>query len=491
MRRKPGTSPQGARILSSPSSTRASTPPTPISRTASGATARKTSGKADTDDDNNGYIDDAYGYNFLGNTGTPADDVYHGTYVAGIIGASGNNGVGIAGVNWNVSLMICKVADEDGADLDAAVAAVEYATAQGAKIINASWSGSEYSKSLYDAIEAAGKKGILFVAAAGNDSLNSDNAPVYPAGYDLYNIITVVATNGQDQLASTSNYGVKTADLAEPGEDVLSTMPVTATDEMTSAGLAAGYGTLSGTSVAAPHVSGAAALLWAKYPALSYLQVKQILMQTSDKVAAGLCQSHGRVNPAKALAAIPGGSLGRVLNTRNDPNDASKLYTSLQEAIDDANDGDVLIAEGGRNGTKFFMEQIDFKGKAITLRSGDIANPSDPTVYPETTLIWGLAKEGSIVTFANGEGRDTVLNGFTIGWGTAENGGGIRIEDASPEDLPLHHHQQPRSVLRRRHRLLRRLAPDLQHHHQQQRGIRLHGLRRRHELRRWSARHPS
>ncbi|NLH42895.1 MAG: S8 family serine peptidase, partial [Planctomycetes bacterium] len=393
---------------------------------------REATGKADTDDDNNGYIDDVSGYNFLAKSKNVADDVYHGTYVAGIIGASTNNGVGVAGVSWNVSLMICKVANKDGVNLDAAVAAVQYATAMGAKIINASWGGPEYSKSLRDAIEAAGKKGILFVAAAGNGSVNTDNTPFYPAAYPLYNVVSVMATNSRDQMALTSNYGVRSVDLAEPGEGVLSTMPVTATDVMTSAGLTAEYGVLSGTSVAAPHVSGAAALLWAKYPALSYHQVKQVLMQTADKVVPGLCQSHGRVNVAKALAAVPGGTLGRVINTRDDYTDPNNYYYSIQEAIDDANNGDTLIAEGRRTGNTLFLEMIDFKGKAITLRSGDIANPSDPNLYTSSAIIFGLAKQGSLVTFANGEGRDSVIQGFTIGWGVAENGGGIRIENASP-----------------------------------------------------------
>jgi predicted outer membrane repeat protein len=396
------------------------------------ANRKEKNGKADTDDDGNGYVDDVYGYNFVTNTKDPVDDVYHGTFVAGIIGAIGNNGTGISGVSWNISLMICRVADDEGVNLDAAVAAVQYATAAGAKIINASWSGREYSKSLRDAIEAAGRKGILFVAAAGNDSTNNDDTPAYPAGYDLYNVISVMATNNRDQMASTTNYGVRTVDIAEPGEGVLSTTPTTATDIMGAIGLTPSYGTLSGTSVAAPHVSGAAALLWSKSPALKYQQIKQILLQTTDKVTPGLCRSHGRVNLASALGQVPAGGLGRILNTRDDPNDAASLYMSLQEAIDDANDGDTLILEGGVGVDKLFLEQIDFKGKAITVRSGNIANPSDPKLYPETTIICGLSRDGSVVTFANGEGRDTVLMGVTVAWGIAEYGGGIRCEDASP-----------------------------------------------------------
>jgi hypothetical protein len=389
-------------------------------------------GKPNVDDDGNGQADDFYGYDFVGNKSTPVDDVYHGTYVAGIIGAFANNQMGIAGVNWNVSMMICKVADKDGVKLDAAVAAVQYAAASGAKVINASWGGPDYSKSLKDAIEAAGKKGILFVAAAGNDSANNDKVPVYPANYDLDNIISVMATDANDHIAWSSNYGPKTVDIAEPGLNVLSTTPMTETESMKKDGVTKEYGTLSGTSIAAPHVSGSAALLWSKYPSLSMYHVKHALMQTTDKVVPGLCLSQGRLNVAAALKSVPTGTAGKVLNTRDDPTKAASFYTSIQAAIDAANDGDTLIASGNPTTKTLFLEQIDFKGKAITLRSGNVLKPSDPNVYPDTTLILGLAKQGSIVTFANGEGRNTVLKGFTIGWGVAEYGAGIRCQDASP-----------------------------------------------------------
>ena len=143
------------------------------------------SGKAKTDDDGNGKVDDLNGWNFLTDKPDVTDDVYHGTYVAGIIGAAGNNGLGITGVNWNISMMICKVADKNGVKVSAAVAAVQYATACGAKVINASWGDPNYSQSLQDAIAAAGKKGVLFVASAGNGSINNDKVPIYPASYPL------------------------------------------------------------------------------------------------------------------------------------------------------------------------------------------------------------------------------------------------------------------------------------------------------------------
>ena len=389
-------------------------------------------GEPDVDDDGNGYADDFYGYDFVNDVPDPVDDVYHGTHVAGIIGAFTNNMMGIAGVCWNVTLMPLKVADADGVNLDAAVAAIEYAVKSGAKIINASWASEEYSESLKNAIEAAGEQGVLFVAAAGNGSGNIDNSRVYPACYDAYNIISVLATDSEDRLSWSSNYGRASVDLGEPGEEVLSTLPMEATGPMTEAGLPTEYGTISGTSVAGPHVAGAAALLWSEFPPLSYYHVKHALMQTTDKVLGGLCLSQGRLNMARALQAIPQGQPGRVLNTRDDPADSASFYFSIQAAIDDANDGDVIIVEGGPENNTIYLERIDFKGKAITLRSGSVTDPNDETVYPDTTFILGLAEEGSLVTFANAEGPDTVLKGFTIGWGVARYGAGIRCENASP-----------------------------------------------------------
>ena len=373
------------------------------------------------------------GWDFIGNKADPVDDVYHGTYVAGIIGAFDQQRMGIAGVNWNVSMMICKVADKDGVKLDAAVAAVQYATASGAKVINASWGGPEYSKSLRDAIEAAGKKGVLFVAAAGNDSVNNDKVPVYPASYDLDNIISVMATDANDQIAWSSNYGPKTVDIAEPGLNVRSTTPMTATESMTKDGVTPQYGALTGTSVAAPHVSGAAALLWSKYPFLSVYHLKHVLMQTADKVVPGLCLSQGRVNLASALKAVPTGQLGRVLNTRDDPTKPASFYTSIQAAIDAASRRRHADRRG-QAGQQYDVPRADrFQGQGDHAAQRQRHEPRRSQRLPGHDVhSRACMGEGSIVTFAHGEGRDSVLKGFTIGWGVAEYGGGIRCEDASP-----------------------------------------------------------
>ncbi|MEJ7803181.1 MAG: cell wall-binding repeat-containing protein, partial [Candidatus Limnocylindria bacterium] len=217
------------------------------------------------DDDANGYIDDVYGWDFCNDDNTVHDDdiAMHGTHVAGSIAASGN-GVGIAGVAPSVKIMAVKfLPDDPTASLDpgspcgtdaGAAAAIAYAYANGARIINASWGGSGYSQTLNDAIEAA--PDALLVAAAGNENVDNDLSPVYPASYDLPNILSVAAIHNQGHLTGFTNYGVNSVDLSAPGEDIVSSVP------------GDGWAYLSGTSMAAPHASGVAALAASVKPAL-------------------------------------------------------------------------------------------------------------------------------------------------------------------------------------------------------------------------------
>jgi subtilisin family serine protease len=174
------------------------------------------------DDDGNGKIDDVNGWDFVNNDNRPTDDTasLHGTHVAGIIGAKGNDGSGIAGVSWTVQLMILKFLDSSGSGTTAnAISAILYATAEGAHVINASWGSSSFSQALKDAIDSF--PGI-FVAAAGNTGTNNDVSPLYPACYTSANIITVAATDQNDTLASFSNFGTTCVDLAAPGVNILS-----------------------------------------------------------------------------------------------------------------------------------------------------------------------------------------------------------------------------------------------------------------------------
>lgn len=180
------------------------------------------------DNDSNGYIDDCYGWDFIDNDGYPIDYESHGTHVAGTIAAKGNNGIGSAGVMWSAKIMPIRFLGVSGyGDTANAASAIIYAADNGARIINASWGGYGYSQTLYDAIDYARLKNVLFVAAAGNEANNNDGAyPSYPASYNLPNIISVAATDDDDNLASFSNYGATSVDLAAPGVDIYSTVPV-------------------------------------------------------------------------------------------------------------------------------------------------------------------------------------------------------------------------------------------------------------------------
>jgi|GEM_PF-2205218 len=254
----------------------------------------------DIDDDNNGYVDDVHGYDFAYDDSNPNDEYGHGTHVSGTIGAVGNNGVGIAGVNWDVKIMALKFLDDWGSGYTFdAIQAIEYGILMGADITNNSWGGGGYEQSLYDAIAAAGEAGQLFVAAAGNDYGNdNDIYPHYPSSYDLDNIISVAATDHDDELAYFSNYGPETVDLAAPGDEIYSTVPW-------------GYEAWSGTSMATPHVAGAAALIWAHNPNLTADQVKQYLLTTVDPIESmqGLVVSNGRLNLNAALTGPQPGSI--------------------------------------------------------------------------------------------------------------------------------------------------------------------------------------
>ena len=253
------------------------------------------------DDDHNGFVDDVHGYDFVNDDGDPMDDHYHGTHVSGTIGGVGNNGTGVAGVNWNVSLMGLKFLDASGSGyLSDAIRAVNYATMMrttygvNVRVTSNSWGGGGYEAGLLDAINAGGAAGIMFVAAAGNDGTNSDESPSYPAAYDSPAIVSVAATDNRDALASFSNYGATSVDLAAPGVNVYSTMPGNQ------------YGTLSGTSMATPHVAGVAALALAVDPSLSVAQLKSRLIDNVDPVATlvGKTASGGRLNAANVVASL-------------------------------------------------------------------------------------------------------------------------------------------------------------------------------------------
>ena len=244
-----------------------------------------------------GSFNDINGFNGTDKIADPMDDNGHGTHCAGIIGAEGDNGEGIAGINWHVKIMPLKFLGRGGfGSTDAAIEAINYAIDRkkhgvNIRIISASWGSTSSSKALEDTIRAAGDAGILFVAAAGNDGSNNDSRPHYPSNYDLPNVVSVAALDRNDNLASFSNFGVKTVHVAAPGKDILSTW------------LNDGYREASGTSMATPYVSGVAALIVANEPKISMEKLRDRLLKSVDKIdsLSGKVASGGRICAAKAL----------------------------------------------------------------------------------------------------------------------------------------------------------------------------------------------
>ena len=229
------------------------------------------------DDDQNGYIDDVHGANFIDPTVSPLDDNGHGTHVSGTIGGVGNNGFGISGVSWKVKLMALKFLDSNGSgSLAGAIEALNYARMMKLRgtniyITNNSWGGSGYSKALEDAISKLGSAGIIAVVAAGNESNDNDSNPQYPASFNLSNIISVAALDKSGSLAYFSNFGNKSVQIAAPGDRIYSTWPNNS------------YQVLSGTSMATPYVAGALALVYSDNKNLTPQNAISLILNHSRK----------------------------------------------------------------------------------------------------------------------------------------------------------------------------------------------------------------
>ena len=268
------------------------------------------------DDDGNGFVDDVNGYDFINGDGTVFDagEHPHGTHVAGIIGAEGNNSIGVSGVNWNVKLISAKMMNSDGqATIANAISAIDYITdlrtQKGLDIIasNNSWGGEAYSRALEDAIKRGGDAGIIFVAAAGNSAVDVNSTPTYPAAYDcttthrLFDcVVSVAALNEDGTLAAYSNFGATKVDIAAPGTNIMSTLPN------------GQYGLLSGTSMAAPFVSGSIALCVGAYRGTSAEAAISKLKATvvADANLSGKVATGGRLNVASHVSSCVGDATG-------------------------------------------------------------------------------------------------------------------------------------------------------------------------------------
>lgn len=306
------------------------------------------------DDDANGFVDDVHGYDFANDDGDPFDDNGHGTHCAGTIGGVGNNGVGVVGVNWEVSLMGLKFLDANGSGSTSdAIQAVNYATmmrnqfGQNVRVTSNSWGGGGSSSAMRQAIESGAEAEIVFIAAAGNDGMNNDTNPQYPASYTSDAVISVAATDRNDALANFSNYGATSVDIAAPGVGIVSTTPGNS------------YASFSGTSMATPHVAGAAALALAVDPTLTVSQLRSGLLGTVDAVVglAGKTVTGGRLNvgrlveslsseptvpmPPSGLNASDGSTLGSVRVSWGSSL-FSDSYTLWRNGTDDASTATII-----------------------------------------------------------------------------------------------------------------------------------------------------
>ena len=323
----------------------------------------------------------------------PFDDNGHGTHVAGTIGALGNNGTGVVGVNWNVKLTACKFLSADGEGYtDGAIRCLEYVKSlkdAGANIVatNNSWGGGAFSQALYDAINA--QRDILFIAAAGNNGFNIDGSLPYPGAYKLPNIISVAATDHNDQKALFSNYGKRSVHLSAPGAAILSTLPA-----VNHWGLAGGYGVLSGTSMAAPHVTGVAAIIKAQHPEHDWRAVKNLLLSGGDD-APGV---YGRTITGKRLSAS--GSLSCSGN---------RLFSVLQAPTTLVVDTPVTLS----------ALSIDCAAPVgpvtVTLSGAETVTLADDGVSPDLaagdgifTANWTPTRADEVLRFSSAAGAETV-----------------------------------------------------------------------------------
>lgn len=292
------------------------------------------------DDDGNGFIDDVNGWNFVSNNNNLEDNHGHGTHIAGIVGAQAGNGKGIAGIAPNVSMMVLKYYDPKVAftdNLRNTILAIRYAVKMGAQIINYSGGGLEFSQDEKDAIELARQKGILFVAAAGNERTNSDKNHYYPADYGLNNIISVTAIDPGTEVLASSNFGVETVDIAAPGQGIISTLPNN------------NYGPMTGTSQATAFVTGAAALVMAHKKAFHAEEVKKYILATGEQNLSLLqkTRTSRQLNLFKSLAMLDQGVSANGLTAVNTQN--MKNGFGSDPNTDDSLDSTAQVSRFGKN----------------------------------------------------------------------------------------------------------------------------------------------
>lgn len=344
------------------------------------------------DDDSNGFVDDVHGFDFTTNNGSPMDDMGHGTHVAGIIGAVGNNGVGAVGVNWSARIMALRFMDVQGFGATSnAIRALNYAVAMGARVSNASWGGGAFSQAMYDTLAAANQAGHIFVTAAGNESQDLDVVPHYPSGYDLPNVIGVAGSNAKDEYALFSNFGATSIDLAAPGDRIESTFKGNT------------YQTLTGTSMSSPYVAGAVSLLLSVAPDLPVGRIRSAILDTVDVLPTllGRVATSGRLNVQKALQSLTASMSISPQTVRLSINKTQQFNVSggvgpytwglTNPSVGSIGAGDGLLVTTGPGVTQVTVR--DALGASV--RSGDIYIDR-LTITPQTALL----QIGSILQFS-------------------------------------------------------------------------------------------
>jgi len=321
------------------------------------------------DDDGNGYIDDVHGWDFINNDNDPMDDNGHGTHCSGTIGGIANNGIGVVGVSPNVSIMALKFLSAGGSGSSAdAIDCLEYATMMGANLTSNSWGGGGSSEAMRLAIEDAGSHNSLFVAAAGNSSSNNDLSPHYPSSYDLDNVVAVASTDHNDELSGFSSYGATSVDIAAPGSSILSTLPGNS------------YGVLSGTSMATPHVSGALALIYGRFPAINALDAKALLLNFADPLTEldGVVLSGARLNAFWPIAepdSIPPAQITDLAVAMEGSNWLDTQWTAVG---DDDNTG-----QASRYDLRYSTSPIDDANFDAAMRVNGTPKPGTPGTLEE------------------------------------------------------------------------------------------------------------
>ncbi|WP_445302029.1 S8 family serine peptidase [Microcoleus sp. K1-B6] len=372
------------------------------------------------DDDGNGYTDDVRGYDFANNDSDPMDDNGHGSHVAGTIGAVGNNNLGVAGVNHTVRIVPLKFISAGGTGSVAnAARAIRYATDKGADVINYSAGGyrpSDFdprSDVRYDAIADAHDAGVLFVAAAGNDANDNDTNPLYPASFDLPNVVSVAATNRNDGLWSSSNFGATTVDLGAPGSSILSTVPGN------------NYAVYSGTSMAAPHVAGTAALLLAQDPTLSVTQLKNSILSNVDLLPslAGRTATGGRLNLRKAFNRPP--VVNRSVFSQSAALGFSQAGNTFTLAANTDTDPDAGDSINYSIALANFSESFSAFTWRTDLNGGSYRQPIAGSSFPEIPLPSWLTFNSATRTINLGPTRPSTFDYWLKVTGTDESGASV------------------------------------------------------------------